>query len=520
MARSIILPGFPDPIFVNETSEKELILPGVYINETSVIDVSVIETCSAADLVSAGIIFPVSVSETASPVDASSAVVEIGAIIVEAANATDLLPTITDYFLTVSDTLHAQDWIGAAAAGGGGGGSGGLFGVGEDGERGRFDGIGGYGGAADNSLTPRQLISESTGNTGIEYDGTYGSGSGGSGGDWGILGVGGDGGTGGLYGGGGGGGGAGLAGGGQGALGGEGFIYLQYDPGTGPVVIILDKDSVSPFTFPSDWSTTNNIVLLIGAGGCGADGSQFVGGDGGGGGSTIGAINTALFNPNDVFDFVVPTAANVCAGIPGNTVFGDIEAAPGINGDGSGGGVSVPFPGTSGGGTVIIDFTPGDGGPGGDLGSLVVITVTIHETATATDAVDTLLRLLAKKPPPRPPILSTNVPSATGQQPYPPVPTNMDNALAWNTQIARTLNLVLSGKMNNTLATFTLTPNSTTTTLYMTQIGANSVIQLTPLTPAATEEQWHVSERKQGQATIVHSNSPATDRTYRVIVVA
>lgn len=258
-----------------------------------------------------------------------------------------------------------------AAAGGGGGGAAGRYGLGEDGQGGREDGVGGYGGAADNNLTPRQTTSGSTGNTGTEWDGTYGSGSGGSGGDWGDVLHGSNGGVGGQYGGGGGGGGAGLLGGGLGALGGEGAIFIQYDPGTGPVTIILTHDTPgSSFVFPEDWNTESNIVLLVGAGGCGHDGTLTVGGDGGGGGGAVGIINATIYSPGEVIDFHIPTAAEVCAGtdIP-ETVLGDHQAAPGINGDGSGGGTSIPYDPID--GETVINNVPGNGGPGGDLGIAV-----------------------------------------------------------------------------------------------------------------------------------------------------
>jgi hypothetical protein len=251
-----------------------------------------------------------------------------------------------------------------AGAGGGGGGAAGLFGVGEIGQNGQPNGTGGYGGAADANGTPRQLVPSTTGNTGTEWDGTWGSGSGGSGGNWGSLGAGGDGGLGGSRGGGGGGGGGGLAGGGVGALGGEGLIYLRYQSAGGPVVIILTKDSTTPFTFPSDWSTINNTVLILAPGGCGTSGSTTQGGSGGGGGSVVGAVNTNVFGPNQTVSFRVPSAAEVCAGgiLGGNTRFGGYSAPPGINGNGTTGGTpSVPFTGPGSIGTV----TGGQGGPGG-----------------------------------------------------------------------------------------------------------------------------------------------------------
>ncbi len=269
-----------------------------------------------------------------------------------------------------TEDLHFH--LNIAAAGGGGGGASGLFGVGEAGQDGQPDGTGGYGGAGDDNHTPRQTTSGTTGNAGTEFDGSlYGSGSGGSGGDWGRSGHGADGGTGGTYGGGGGGGGAGLAGGGQGALGGEGVIYLEYDPGTGPVIIILDKDSVSPFTIPLDWSITNNTILIVGAGGCGSDGSLYIGGNGGGGGSVVGAIDTNYFTPGQVVDFNVASAADVCAGLADSTDFGEyISAGSGVNGDGTGGGISVPFPGVTS-ADFTIHYEGGDGGPGGIIDDIL-----------------------------------------------------------------------------------------------------------------------------------------------------
>lgn len=121
-------------------------------------------------------------------------------------------------------------------------------------------------------------------------------------------------------------------------------------------------------------------------------------------------------------------------------------------------------------------------------------------------------------PKPPAPVRSTDL--TIGQQPYPPVPTNMQDWQGWNQQMANTINGVLAGKTNNTLASFTLTANSTTTTLYMSQIGATSVISLTPLTQNAASATYWISDQKSGQATINHADSATTDRTYSVMVVA
>jgi hypothetical protein len=276
----------------------------------------------------------------------------------------------------IRGSLNVTGGVTTVAGGAGGGGAAGLYGPGEYGQTGQYDGTGGYGGAGDDYYTARQTTPSSTGNTGTEFSGATGSGSGGSGGSWGGSGHGGNGGVGGLYGGGGGGGGGGLAGGGLGALGGEGAIFLEYNPGTGPVYITLTKDSGSSYTIPANWSMSSNTVLIIGAGGCGKNGGLTTGGGGGGGGSVIGAVNTDLFTPGQVIPIDIPSAAQVCAGVKGNTVFGGYSAPPGVNGDGTTGG-TPPVPidpshggipsgsGTGGGGG------PGTGGPGGGAAQLI-----------------------------------------------------------------------------------------------------------------------------------------------------
>ena len=35
-AKQYVLPGFPFPVFINETGTKDYVLPGIFINETDV----------------------------------------------------------------------------------------------------------------------------------------------------------------------------------------------------------------------------------------------------------------------------------------------------------------------------------------------------------------------------------------------------------------------------------------------------------------------------------------------------
>lgn len=138
--------------------------------------------------------------------------------------------------------------------------------------------------------------------------------------------------------------------------------------------------------------------------------------------------------------------------------------------------------------------------------------------AVAADQFTITKSTVFTKPKPPRPVLSTNL--KLSQQPYTPVPTNMADWRGWNQQIARTVNGVLAGGQNVTIAEFTLKPNATSTILYATQIGATSVITLSPITQTAADDKPWASNQKQGQATITHSNSPATDRTYRVQIIA
>jgi hypothetical protein len=110
-------------------------------------------------------------------------------------------------------------------------------------------------------------------------------------------------------------------------------------------------------------------------------------------------------------------------------------------------------------------------------------------------------------------------------KPYPPVPTNMGSATAawypWNQLMARSINNQLMGKLNVTTKV-TLDAHSTTTTLTDNRIGANSYIHLMPLTSDAAAENpapW-ISDQQVGSATITHSNSSNTMRSYRVLILS
>ena len=105
------------------------------------------------------------------------------------------------------------------------------------------------------------------------------------------------------------------------------------------------------------------------------------------------------------------------------------------------------------------------------------------------------------------PVLSTNVPRTQA------------GMYQWLNQAARQINSLRSGA-HNTTSSITLNANSNTTTLTDSRIGAQSFVHLSPLTESAADESWWISSQSQGSATISHSNSPDTTRTYRTIIVA
>lgn len=85
-------------------------------------------------------------------------------------------------------------------------------------------------------------------------------------------------------------------------------------------------------------------------------------------------------------------------------------------------------------------------------------------------------------------------------------------------QVARVVNRLLQGKMNN-VAEVTLTANSTTTTLNDVRIGAFSLVVLQPITADATSEGIpQQSGHADGSCTLTHANDASTTRTYRYAV--
>lgn len=76
---------------------------------------------------------------------------------------------------------------------------------------------------------------------------------------------------------------------------------------------------------------------------------------------------------------------------------------------------------------------------------------------------------------------------------------------------------LMDGKANNR-GTVTLTVSSATTTLTDDRIGPESQIDLMPLDANAASENWWISGRTEGSATINHANNASTRQFQYAIV--
>jgi hypothetical protein len=84
--------------------------------------------------------------------------------------------------------------------------------------------------------------------------------------------------------------------------------------------------------------------------------------------------------------------------------------------------------------------------------------------------------------------------------------------------VARAVRLAMQGKLN-AVATVTLTPGATTTTLNDPRISASSYIGLMPTTASAAAAAAYVLSQTTGTATISHASSAATDKVFRCLII-
>lgn len=94
---------------------------------------------------------------------------------------------------------------------------------------------------------------------------------------------------------------------------------------------------------------------------------------------------------------------------------------------------------------------------------------------------------------------------------------------AWLTQIARTLNRALAGKINAAL-TVTLTASATTTVITDSRIGPKSAVLLEAQTAAAATARLTAPGiyivATVGSATIHHPSNAAVTQTFSVLIIA
>lgn len=90
----------------------------------------------------------------------------------------------------------------------------------------------------------------------------------------------------------------------------------------------------------------------------------------------------------------------------------------------------------------------------------------------------------------------------------------------WATRLARTVNLILRGKLN-AVTTVTLGVSVTETPLVDERIGLFSAVHLSPITDNAAQADvmgiW--TEMADGSCTIHHASFAAADQTFRVIIL-
>lgn len=103
-----------------------------------------------------------------------------------------------------------------------------------------------------------------------------------------------------------------------------------------------------------------------------------------------------------------------------------------------------------------------------------------------------------------------------------PVPESVaeSSAPSWRVLVARTVNLILAGKQNNT-ATLTLTANATSTVLSDGRIGRFSQVLLEARTAsaAAARSAGLYVVPGNGEVTVYHAAFPLGDMTFGIVVV-
>ena len=86
-------------------------------------------------------------------------------------------------------------------------------------------------------------------------------------------------------------------------------------------------------------------------------------------------------------------------------------------------------------------------------------------------------------------------------------------------QVAEVVRGVMDGKTNNTGKVTLSTGSATTTPIYDSRIGNESLIMFTPLSSISFNDNVYVSSQQQGQAVISHAANTTSNKIYGYIVV-
>jgi len=104
-----------------------------------------------------------------------------------------------------------------------------------------------------------------------------------------------------------------------------------------------------------------------------------------------------------------------------------------------------------------------------------------------------------------------------------PPPKSMQGIYEWIQKAWVSFNSMLSGKLNCTYPSFTLTANAAQTTLTDFRIGGSSVILFVPKTANAAAEIGNgtliLGEPVSGAVNVGHANNAQTDRTFDLVIL-
>lgn len=100
-----------------------------------------------------------------------------------------------------------------------------------------------------------------------------------------------------------------------------------------------------------------------------------------------------------------------------------------------------------------------------------------------------------------------------------PVPEQMGSWYPWLSIAAKSINNILSGHQNVSQRTITVNPDSAATVFLDSRISVSSYLSITPISLTASQDRPWFSDQTTGAVQINHTSDPATDRTYRIVIL-